>query len=102
MIEFKNEKLAVPIVLFAGLVWSFGPLVYDIADKSVSVGVGEDKKLEGSNCRRSKGWFLIECLGWPLVYDESKRICAFRWSDFVGRRFIRFLCGANCAAAGPR
>ena len=27
MIEFKNEKLAVPIVLFAGLVWSFGPLV---------------------------------------------------------------------------
>ena len=27
MIEFKNEKLAIPIVLFAGLVWSFGPLV---------------------------------------------------------------------------
>ena len=27
MIELKNEKIAVPIVLFAGLVWSFGPLV---------------------------------------------------------------------------
>ena len=27
MIELKNEKIAVPVVLFAGLIWSFGPLV---------------------------------------------------------------------------
>ena len=27
MIELKNEKTAIPIVLFAGLIWSFGPLV---------------------------------------------------------------------------
>ena len=27
MIELKNEKLAVPVVLFAGILWSFGPLV---------------------------------------------------------------------------
>ena len=27
MIEFKNEKVAIPIVLLAGLIWSFGPLV---------------------------------------------------------------------------
>ena len=27
MIELKNEKIAIPIVLFAGLLWSFGPLV---------------------------------------------------------------------------
>ena len=27
MIELKNEKIAVPVVLFAGLLWSFGPLV---------------------------------------------------------------------------
>ena len=27
MIEFKNEKIAIPVVLFAGLLWSFGPLV---------------------------------------------------------------------------
>ena len=27
MIELKNEKVAVPVVLFAGLIWSFGPLV---------------------------------------------------------------------------
>ena len=27
MIELKNEKIAVPVVLFAGILWSFGPLV---------------------------------------------------------------------------
>tara|TARA_Y100001935_G_C17280614_1_gene497263 strand:- start:17 stop:922 length:906 start_codon:yes stop_codon:yes gene_type:complete len=27
MIELRNEKIAVPVVLFAGLLWSFGPLV---------------------------------------------------------------------------
>ena len=27
MIELKNEKIAIPVVLFAGLIWSFGPLV---------------------------------------------------------------------------
>jgi len=27
MLELKSEKIAVPIVLFAGLLWSFGPLV---------------------------------------------------------------------------
>ena len=27
MFELKNPRIAVPVVLFAGLVWSFGPLV---------------------------------------------------------------------------
>ena len=27
MIELKNERIAIPVVLFAGLIWSFGPLV---------------------------------------------------------------------------
>ena len=27
MLELKNEKLAIPVVLFAGILWSFGPLV---------------------------------------------------------------------------
>ena len=27
MIELRNEKIAVPLVLFAGILWSFGPLV---------------------------------------------------------------------------
>ena len=32
MLEFKNPKIAVPIVLFAGLIWSFGPLVVRYMD----------------------------------------------------------------------
>jgi len=27
MVELRNEKIAVPVVLFAGILWSFGPLV---------------------------------------------------------------------------
>ena len=27
MFELKNPKVAVPVVLFAGLIWSFGPMV---------------------------------------------------------------------------
>jgi len=32
MIVLKNEKIAIPIVLFAGLLWSFGPLVVRYMD----------------------------------------------------------------------
>ena len=32
MIELRNEKIAVPVVLFAGLLWSFGPLVVRYMD----------------------------------------------------------------------
>ena len=27
MPDLKNEKLAIPLVIIAGLIWSFGPLV---------------------------------------------------------------------------
>ena len=27
MLELKSPKIAIPVVLFAGLLWSFGPLV---------------------------------------------------------------------------
>ena len=33
MFELKNEKIAIPVVLFAGLVWSFGPLVVRYMDQ---------------------------------------------------------------------
>ena len=33
MIEIKNDKLAVPVVLFAGILWSFGPLVVRYMDQ---------------------------------------------------------------------
>ena len=32
MLEFKNPKIAVPVVLFACLIWSFGPLVVRYMD----------------------------------------------------------------------
>ena len=37
MIELKNEKLAIPVVLFAGLLWSFGPLVVRYMDSPDTV-----------------------------------------------------------------
>ena len=33
MIELKNEKIAIPVVLLAGLIWSFGPLVVRYMDQ---------------------------------------------------------------------
>ena len=33
MFEIKNEKIAIPVVLFAGLFWSFGPLVVRYMDQ---------------------------------------------------------------------
>mgnify|MGYP001498825028 FL=1 len=32
MLELKNPKIAVPVVLFAGIMWSFGPLVVRYMD----------------------------------------------------------------------
>ena len=37
MIELKNEKIAIPVVLFAGLLWSFGPLVVRYMDEPGAV-----------------------------------------------------------------
>ena len=37
MIELKNEKIAIPVVLIAGLFWSFGPLVVRNIDEAGSV-----------------------------------------------------------------
>ena len=33
MLELKSPKIAVPVVLFAGLLWSFGPLVVRYMDQ---------------------------------------------------------------------
>ena len=33
MLELKNEKIAIPVVLFAGILWSFGPLVVRYMDQ---------------------------------------------------------------------
>ena len=33
MLQLKNEKIAIPVVLFAGILWSFGPLVVRYIDQ---------------------------------------------------------------------
>jgi len=33
MLEIKNQKIAIPVVLFAGLLWSFGPLIVRYMDQ---------------------------------------------------------------------
>ncbi len=33
MLEIKNERIAIPVVLFAGLLWSFGPLIVRYMDQ---------------------------------------------------------------------
>ena len=42
MLELKNEKIAIPVVLFAGLLWSFGPLVVRYIDQADLVRQGRD------------------------------------------------------------
>ena len=37
MLELKNPKIAVPVVLFAGILWSFGPLVVRYMDNPSQV-----------------------------------------------------------------
>ena len=32
MLKIKNEKVAIPVVLIAGIIWSFGPLVVRYMD----------------------------------------------------------------------
>ena len=32
MLELRNPRIAIPVVLFAGLLWSFGPLVVRYMD----------------------------------------------------------------------
>jgi len=37
MLELKNHKIAIPVVLFAGVLWSFGPLVVRYMDQPNTV-----------------------------------------------------------------
>ena len=37
MPDLKNEKLAIPLVILAGLIWSFGPLIVRNIDSAGDV-----------------------------------------------------------------
>ena len=37
MSDLKNEKLAIPLVIIAGLIWSFGPLIVRNIDNANTI-----------------------------------------------------------------
>ena len=63
MIEFKNEKIAIPVVLFAGLIWSFGPLV---------VRYMIDPHLATWQYIFARGLTIFAVLNLYLFFDEGK------------------------------
>ncbi len=64
MIELKNEKKAIPIVLLAGLVWSFGPLV---------VRHMNSPELVSWQYIFARGLTIFVVLNLFLFFDEGKR-----------------------------
>ena len=64
MIELKNEKTAIPVVLFAGLIWSFGPLV---------VRHMNDPHLVVWQYIFARGLTIFLVLNLYLFFDEGKK-----------------------------
>ena len=63
MIELKNEKIAIPVVLIAGLIWSFGPLV---------VRYMNDPNLVPWQYIFARGLTIFLVLNLYLFFDEGK------------------------------
>jgi drug/metabolite transporter, DME family len=63
MIELKNEKIAIPVVLFAGLIWSFGPLV---------VRYMNDPHLVAWQYIFARGTTIFIVINLYLFFDEGK------------------------------
>ena len=63
MFELRNPKIAVPVVLFAGLIWSFGPLVVRYMD---------DPHLIPWQYIFGRGLTIFILLNLYLFFDEGK------------------------------
>ena len=63
MIELKNEKKAIPVVLLAGLIWSFGPLV---------VRHMSDPNLVAWQYIFARGLTIFALLNLYLFFEEGK------------------------------
>ena len=63
MLVLKNPKIAVPVVLFAGLIWSFGPLVVRYMD---------DPQLIPWQYIFARGLTIFLILNLYLFFDEGK------------------------------
>ena len=64
MLELKNEKLAIPVVAFAGLLWSFGPLVVRNMD---------DPGLVPWQYLFGRGLVIFFLLNIYLFFDEGRK-----------------------------
>jgi len=63
MFEIKNEKIAIPVVLFAGLIWSFGPLV---------VRYMNEPNLVPWQYIFARGWTIFILINLYLFFEEGK------------------------------
>jgi RarD protein len=63
MLELKDEKVAIPVVLFAGLLWSFGPLI---------VRYMNDPNLVPWQYLFTRGLTIFFILNIYLFFDEGK------------------------------
>ena len=55
MPDLKNPKVAIPIVLFAGILWSFGPYVVRHIDQPQTVPCPNEERLTCCNLARYLG-----------------------------------------------
>ena len=79
MIELKNEKIAIPVVLIAGLIWSFGPLV---------VRYMNEPNLVPWQYIFARGLTIFLILNLYLFFEEGKNFYKnyfkIGWSGIVG------------------
>ncbi len=86
MLILKNPKIAVPIVLFAGLIWSFGPLVVRYMD---------EPHLVPWQYIFGRGLTIFVLLNLYLYFEEGKNF----WKNYfkVGKSGIIGGCGLGIA-----
>jgi len=79
MLEIKNERIAIPIVLLAGLLWSFGPLVVRYMDQP---------DLVPWQYLFARGIVIFLILNIYLFFEEGKEFYKnyfkIGWSGFIG------------------
>ena len=68
MIELKSPKIAIPVVLFAGLLWSFGPLVVRYMD---------NPQLVPWQYIFGRGLTIFILLNLDLFFDEGKNFYTY-------------------------
>ena len=79
MLELRNPRIAIPVVLFAGILWSFGPLVVRYMD---------DPQLVPWQYIFGRGLTIFILLNLYLFFEEGKNF----WHH---RELIRYKYGKS-------